>query len=113
MVIDARCADGLVIEHVVLTLAEMVGNGGLIGVPVVKVQTDELVAAKLGLCVVFINAWGLDVFSIEVINVIFTDGVLHFFHFIGMHHDGHTDVLVGDAVADRAGVGGFANGRCG
>ena len=108
MVVRARGSEGFSVEVVLLALAEAVRDGCLVGQPVVEVEVDDGVAAKLCMERVVVDTRGVDVLTKVGIGVVVADGLVDVMLDVGMDVEGHADVDVGEAVADVAGVGGVA-----
>ena len=74
---------------------------------------DGAVATILGLDGVVIHARDVHLCAKEIVGEVLADGLVDVGFRVGMHHDGHADILGGDAIADGTCVGGCADGRCG
>ena len=99
----------MTIEIIAFALAEMAGDRGLVGVVVGENESDEFFTAEFGLIHVFVCAWSVEVFTIELGGIVGADGAFNFFFFVGMHGDSHADVLRRETIADVACIGGGAN----
>ena len=63
------------------------------------------VAAVLCLYGVVVNTWDMQFFTEEVVGAVLAYGLIDIGFHVGVNYDGDGNVLVGDAVADGAGIG--------
>lgn len=113
MVVSARGIEGLVEEMVLVVLAEMIGGGSLVGLPVVQVKVHDAVAAKLGMQGVVIHARRMHVLAKEGIGVVFTDGLVDVFLHVGVNMERDADVDVGETIVHMTCVSGVTEAWCG
>ena len=105
---------GSAIKNIALASTNsFIDDGFIRNRPVVQMQVHRLVAAILGLKMVFIHARFAHRFTIEIISVILADGLIDVFSFIGMHHNRDANILCAISIIKMASIGRAAQWRSG
>ena len=110
----ARLVIGCAIKQITLTVTNVFGDECfIINGPIIQMQVQGLVAAKLGLKMMFIYAWITHLLAIKIKSAVGANGLIGILRFIGMNDNCNANILRTIIIADMASVGGGAHFRRG